>query len=114
LNNNNSNTIQAFWVSIGSLFSFGFSIISSMILSRYFLKEEYGTYKQVLYVYHTLLTVFTLGLPKAFSFYLPRVPFNEAKSLIRKLTNLFFLLGAVFSLAMGGNYIAKECLERTQ
>jgi O-antigen/teichoic acid export membrane protein len=71
-----------------------------MILSRYFLKEDYGTYKQVLYVYHTLLTVFTLGLPKAFSFYLPRVPLNEAKSLIRKLTNLFFLLGAVFSLLL--------------
>lgn len=71
-----------------------------MILSRYFPKEDYGTYKQVLYVYSTLLTIFTLGLPKAFSYYLPRVPLEEAKSLIRKLTNLFFLLGAVFSLLL--------------
>ncbi len=92
-----NNTKQAFWISVGSLFAFGFSIVSSMILSRYFAKEDYGTYKQVIYVYNTLLTVFTLGLPKAFSYFLPRVPIDQAKSLIRKITNLFFFLGAIFS-----------------
>jgi O-antigen/teichoic acid export membrane protein len=97
---NSSNTQQAFWVGIGSLFSFGFSLVSSMILSRYFLKEDYGTYKQVLYVYHTLLTVFTLGLPRAYAYFLPRVPLNEAKSLINKLTRLFLLLGGVFSVLL--------------
>jgi len=95
-----SNTVQAFWVSVGSLFSFGFTLISSMILSRYFLKEDYGTYRQIIYVYNTLLTIFTLGLPRAFSFFLPRVSLNEAKNLIRKLTNLFFLLGGIFSLLL--------------
>lgn len=97
---NSNNTKQAFWVSLGSLFAFGFAIVSSMILSRYFPKEDYGTYKQVLYVYSTLLTVFTLGLPKAFSYYLPRVSIEEAKSLIKKITNLFFLLGGVFSVLL--------------
>ena len=71
-----------------------------MILSRYFDKGDYGTYKQVLYVYGTLLTVFTLGLPKAFSYYLPRVPLNEAKNLISKITNLFYLLGGIFSVLL--------------
>src|SRR5690554_4623320 len=79
-----------------------------MILSRYFTKDDYGTYKQVLYVYTTLLTVFTLGLPKAFSYFLPRVDENQAKSLIKKITNLFFLLGALFSIILffGSDYIA--------
>jgi O-antigen/teichoic acid export membrane protein len=95
-----NNTQQAFWVGIGSLFSFGFTIVSSMILSRYFDKGDYGTYKQVLYVYGTLLTVFTLGLPKAFSFYLPRVPINHAKNLISKITNLFYWLGGFFSVML--------------
>ena len=95
-----NNTRQAAWIAIGSLFSFGFTIVSSMILSRYFDKSDYGTYKQVLYVYHTLLTVFTLGLPKAYSYYLPRVGQNQAKSLINKLTSLFLLLGGVFSLLL--------------
>lgn len=71
-----------------------------MILSRYFDKEEYGTYKQVLYVYNSLLTIFTLGLPKAFSYFLPRSPLNEAKSLIRKITNLFFFLGGILSILL--------------
>lgn len=95
---NNSNTVQAFWIALGSLFSFGFAIVSSMILSRYFPKEDYGTYKQVLYVYTTLLTVFTLGLPKAFSFFLPRVENNQSKDLIKKITNIFFILGGFFSV----------------
>lgn len=95
-----NNTQQAFWVGIGSLFSFGFTIVSSMILSRYFDKGDYGTYRQVIYVYSTLLTVFTLGIPKAFSYFLPRVPLNESKSLISKLTNLFYLLGGLFSIIL--------------
>jgi O-antigen/teichoic acid export membrane protein len=99
-NKENSNTLQAFWIAIGSLFSFGFGIVSSMILSRYFPKDDYGTYKQVIYVYTTLLTVFTLGLPKAFSYFLPRVPENQAKNVIKKITNLFFLLGALFSILL--------------
>lgn len=94
----NSNTKQAVWVGLSSLFSLGFGIISSMILSRYFGKNDYGTYKQVLYVYNTLLLVFTLGLPKAFSYFLPRIPLCESKSLINKITNLFFLLGGLLSI----------------
>lgn len=95
-----NNSKQAAWVALGSLFSFGFSIVSSMILSRYFDKGDYGTYKQVIYVYHTLLTVFTLGLPKAFSYFLPRVEISQAHNLIKKITNIFFILGLIFSLAL--------------
>ncbi len=95
-----NNTKQAVWVGIGSLCSFGFTIVSSMILSRYFDKAEYGTYKQVMYVYNTLLTIFTLGLPKAFSYFLPRVEDTQAKGLIRKVTNLFFLLGGLLSVTL--------------
>lgn len=95
-----NNTIQAAWIALGSLFSFGFSIVSSAILSRYFNKADYGTYKQVLYVYGTLQTVFTLGLPKAFSYFLPRVQPTQARNLIRKLTRLFFILGSIFSILL--------------
>ena len=95
-----NNTKQAAWIAVGSLFSYGFGIVSSMILSRYFGKGDYGTYKQVIYVYHTLLTVFTLGLPRAYSYFIPRVPLNQVKSLINKITNIFFILGTVFSLVL--------------
>lgn len=95
-----SNSKQAAWVAMGSLFSFGFSIVSSMIISRYFDKCDYGTYRQVMYVYQTFLTVFTLGLPKAYSYFLPRVDPNEAKDLINKITRIFFILGGTFSVVL--------------
>ena len=80
-----------------------------MVLSRYFTKGDYGTYQQVLYVYNTLLMVFTLGLPKAYSYFLPRVKNDEAKDVINKITSLFFGLGAIFSLTifLGSPLIAK-------
>src|SRR5690606_38796227 len=103
-----SNTVQALWVMIGSISAFGFAIVSSMLLSRYFDKHDYGTYKQVMYVYSSLVVVFTLGLPKAFSYFLPRVNEGQAKDLINKINSVLLVLGAVMSLGLfiGANVIA--------
>lgn len=95
-----SNTKQAAWIGVGSMMSFVFAILSSMILSRYFNKEDYATYKQVLYVYNTLVAVFTLGLPRAYSYFLPRVGTNEVKSVIYKISRLLLFLGALMSLLL--------------
>lgn len=95
-----SNTIQAFWVMLGSLSAFGFTMVSSMLLSRYFDKHDYGTYKQVMYVYGSLVVVFTLGLPKAFSYFLPRVNRGQAKDLISKINIVLMVLGAVMSITL--------------
>ena len=103
-----NNTRQDAWVAIGSLFAFAVSIISPMILSRFFSVGDYGTYKQVMYVYSTLLIVFTLGLPKTYAYFLPKHPYDESKAIINKITLLFFLLGAIFSflLFVGADVIA--------
>lgn len=95
-----NNTIQAFWVALGSFAAFLVSLISAMILSRYFDKTDYGTYRQVLYIYTTLLTVFTLGLPKAYAYFLPRVEDIYAKSLIGKITRIFYILGSILSILL--------------
>ena len=105
---NTSNTAQAMWLGIGSLCSFMFAIVSSAVLSRYLTKDEYGTYKQVMYVYTTLQSVFTLGLPLAYSYFLPRVSKEEGRTLTSKLDLAFLVLGAVFSLVLffGADIIA--------
>lgn len=97
-NGKTNNTTQAFWVGLGSLSAFAMSIVSAAVLSRYFDKSEYGTYRQVLYVYNTLLIVFTAGLPKVYGYYLPRYSINEGKSIVKKVTFLLFALGLIFSL----------------
>jgi len=98
--NNGSNTVQAVWLGAGSLVSFSFGIVSAAILSRYLSKSDYGTYKQVLYVYNTLLVVFSLGMPRAYSYFLARAPIEEGKSIVRKMNGLFLALGIVFALVL--------------
>lgn len=73
-----------------------------MILSRYFDKGDYGTYKQVMYIYNTLLTVFAFGLPRAYSYFIPKVSLGESKDVVRKISKIFILLGFAFSILLYG------------
>lgn len=109
IRSSNSNTTQALWVGLGSFTMFSFGIISSMILSRYLDKIEYGTYRQVLYVYNTLLVVFAAGLPRVFGYFLPRYNLAQGATIVKKISLLLFFLGALFSLCLflGAGTIAK-------
>lgn len=95
-----NNTRQAAWVAVGNLFSFMVGILSPMILSRYFDKADYGTYKQVMYVYNTLLVVFTLGLPKAYAYFIPKFERKFSKDIINKITRIFWALGLAFAVLL--------------
>lgn len=95
-----NNTQQAAWIAVGNFFSFLIGIVSPMILCRFFTKADYGTYKQVMYVYDTLLVVFTLGLPKTYAYFLPRFPLEQSKAIINKITRVFFILGGLFSICL--------------
>lgn len=95
-----SNTKQALWVGLGSLASFCFVLGSSMILSRFLDKEQYGSFRQVLYVYNSMLVVFTLGLPRAYNYFLPRLNKEEGKDFIGKMTIMFSVLGSILSLIL--------------
>ena len=92
--------MQAFWVGMGSLSSFALAIVSAAILSRYFDKAEYGTYRQILYVYNTLLVVFTAGLPRVFAYFLPRYPIEQGKHIVWKVSKLLFFFGMAFSVVL--------------
>jgi O-antigen/teichoic acid export membrane protein len=94
---NKSNTHQALWIAVGGLSSFALSIVSAAILSRYFDKSEYGTYRQILYVYTTLLVIFTAGLPRVFAYYLPRYTLAQGKDIIWNVTKVLLLAGLLFS-----------------
>jgi O-antigen/teichoic acid export membrane protein len=97
---NSSNTRQAIWVGIGQLSSFSLSIINAAILARYFDKTEYGTYKQILYIYNILLVLFSAGLNGAPSYFLPKQTKEQGKDFVFRLTKVFLLLGFGFSLSL--------------
>lgn len=95
-----SNSIQALWVGIGGFSSFLMTIVSSMILVRILTKSDFGTYRQVLYVYNSLLVLFTAGIPKAFTYFMPRFNLAKQKDIVQKITRTLFLLGAIFSITL--------------
>ena len=95
-----NNSKQTLWIGLGSFFSFLVGIVSPMILSRYLDKGDYGTFKQVMFVYNTLLTVFSLGLPKAYAYFLPKYGREYSRDIIKKITSLFIFLGIIFSIVL--------------
>lgn len=95
-----SNTKQAIWVGISQLSSFLLAIVSAAILARYFDKTEYGTYKQILYIYYTLLVLFSAGLQGAYSYFLPKQTMEQGKDFVYNLIKVFLILGAGYSLSL--------------
>jgi len=93
-----SNFNQAFWLSISSFSTFAVTLLSAAILSRCFDKAEYGTYRQILYVFTTLQAVFTAGLPGVFAYFIPRLTHEQGKQLVKSVNRLFILIGLAFSL----------------
>ena len=98
MSNNKSNFNQALWLGISSVSSMLVSIVSAAILSRYFDKTEYGTYKQIIFVYTTLLTIFQAGLPSVFSYFLPKYPREAGKYIVNKINRILFGLGFLLSV----------------
>ncbi|MDE5957433.1 MAG: oligosaccharide flippase family protein, partial [Muribaculaceae bacterium] len=98
--NNQSRTAQAFWLGLGSVVSFMFGLVSTAVLSRILPVSEYGTYRQVLYVYATLQIVFSLGLPRAYSFFLPRLPIEEGRRSVDKINLIFIGAGLLFGVIL--------------
>ena len=54
----------------------------------------------MMYVYNTLLAIFTLGLPKAYAYFLPKYAIEYSRDIISKVTKIFFVLGASFTLSL--------------
>lgn len=107
--NGRSNLNQAIWLSLSYVSSMLVGILSSAILSRYFDKTEYGTYKQIMYVYQVMLTIFQLGLPAVFTYFLPRYSKKEGRYIVNRVNYLLLLLGGLFSVTLffSSSYIAE-------
>lgn len=104
-----SNYRQALWLGISQAATFVVVFLSGAILSRYFPKADYGTYKQVMFVYYTLSVIFTAGLASVFPFFIPRYSMEEGKTIVTKVTWVLVMLGAAFSLCLfcGAGIIAR-------
>lgn len=105
---NKSNRAQVLWLGLGRLGSFALAFISAAILSRFLNKEDYGTYKQIMYLYASFSLIFAAGLPETLTYFLPKLNKGEQKYLVCQFELLLFTLGIAFSscLYFGAPYIA--------
>lgn len=93
-------TVRAFWLALANLVSFGATLVIASCLSRLLSPADYGTYRQVILVYYTFLIVFSLGLPKAYSYFLAKAPLEEGRSIVVKLGKILLALALVFAIAL--------------
>lgn len=100
MSNNTNNFNQAMWLGIGQLCTFAIAFLTAPIMARYFDKVEYATYKQILYVYTSLQSLFMMGLPNVFAYFIPRISEGQQKAFINRLTVYFLIIGAVFSVSL--------------
>lgn len=104
-----SRTMQAFWLALANLLSMSMTLLMAAVLSRFMSASDYGTYRQVIFIYYTLLMLFSGGMPRAYYYFLARVPVEEGRCVVMRLSLLLWLSAAMFSgiLFFGSGVIAE-------
>lgn len=74
------------------------SLVTSMLLSRFRTLDEYGTYSQIQTVITLAVSVFSLGLPNALNYFLPRATTSEER---RHFLSVYYTFSTVLCIAMG-------------
>ena len=68
----------------GRAFSFLLSLLTPFFLTRILLKEDYGSYQQLVMIYTIVQAVLIFGMPQALLYYYPRKDTNEHPLLIKQ------------------------------
>lgn len=75
------------------------SMATTMILARTLSLDEYGTYSELLTISSIAVSIFSLGLPNALNYFLPRCQGTDEK---RKFIGFYFILITVLSVVLMG------------
>ena len=79
----------------GRAFSFFLSLLIPVVLSRLLLKEDYGSYQQLIVIYSIVQAVLLLGMPQSLLYYFPRKEPEEHPLLIRQTWTILLLSALV-------------------
>ena len=90
----------------GRAFSFLLSLLIPFFLTRILLKEDYGSYQQLVMIYTIVQAILLFGMPQSLLYYYPRKDTSEHPLLIRQTwTILLFSALIVMSLFWLGSQI---------
>lgn len=105
-----SRTFKTTILSFGRILTTFSGLISIVVLSRLFSKQDYATYRQTLLVYTFIAPLLASGLPQSLYYFIPRDR-NNSRSILMGNLLMLFLIGIIFMVAIlfGGNHlIAKK------
>jgi len=95
----------------GRAFSFLLSLLIPLTLTRLLLKEDYGSYQQLVMIYTIVQAILLFGMPQSLLYYFPRKEESEHPLLIRQ-TWLILLSSALFVITIfwAGSELMKTSL----
>lgn len=90
---------QAGVVILGRALAFGFAFAVPVVLVRIVSKEDYGIYRESLFVFSTAVPILQFGLTQSLFYFFPRRE-GERAALVSQTLGLLAVIGFVFAVAL--------------
>ena len=98
IESNNSLSSKASIISFGQLALSLSHLMAAAFLSYSLSKEDYGVFRQVWLVFHTMIPILTLGLPLSINYFIPQMKARDQKALHLQTFLILTLTGFIVSL----------------
>ena len=94
----------------GRAFSFILSLIIPLVLTRLLLKDDYGSYQQLIMIYAIVQAILLFGMPQSLLYYFPRKEISDRPVLIKQ-TWMILVISGLLVIALFG--ITSQIVENT-
>ena len=98
MESNYSLSSKASIISLGTFAIALAHLIAAAFLSYSMSKTEYGAFRQVWLVFHTIIPILTLGLPLSINYFIPQMKARDQKALHLQTFLILTLTGFIVSL----------------
>ncbi len=92
----------------GRAFSFLISLVIPIALTRLLLKDDYGSYQQLIMIYSIIQAILLLGIPQSLLYYYPRKEKKDHAILVKQTWNIV-TYSAIFVIL--GSWIGSELIK---
>ena len=92
----------------GRAFSFILSLIIPLVLTRLLVKDDYGSYQQLVMIYAIVQAILLFGMPQSLLYYFPRKEISDRPLLIKQTWIILTISGLLVITLFG---IASQTME---
>ncbi len=85
----------------GRAFSFILSLIIPLILTRLLVKDDYGSYQQLVMIYAIVQAILLFGMPQSLLYYFPRKEISDRPLLIKQTWSILIVSGLLVITLFG-------------